>query len=181
MITTKRQTYDLYTSGAFGNKGLLWNTQAELLSSGYTGLVVIRYKEPGSSFCRYDCPFDRVSDVVSYFNQQGANEELMVFQPATDDTKLLIQGEVTRSENYLTLYYSTEKVKMRDALRSSGQQVEGIRALMILKHFLTPSSYEDLWMLLEKYEDAVVEFSTWESCVGDLEGRNTIVWEVRNY
>jgi hypothetical protein len=46
---------------------------------------------------------------------------------------------------------------------------------------MTPSSYADLEVLLERYPDHVFEISVWASCLGDTPGRNAIIWEIRRY
>jgi hypothetical protein len=43
------------------------------------------------------------------------------------------------------------------------------------------TSYEEFLMLGELYPGAVIEFTSYEIVLGNLKGRNTVVWEVRNY
>ncbi|MBV8176958.1 MAG: hypothetical protein JO151_20675 [Verrucomicrobia bacterium] len=69
---------------------------------------------------------------------------------------------------------------MRAALRE-GKQMEGLKALMLLRQSLFPSSLSDVWDLFARFPSSVIEFSSYEYPVGHLRGRNTVIWEVRNY
>jgi hypothetical protein len=70
-----------------------------------------------------------------------------------------MQGEVQRDTQYLSLFYSKMKAPMRHALRDADAHASGIIALELLRQYLWPRSYDDLWELLETYDDHVVEFS----------------------
>ena len=57
----------------------------------------------------------------------------------------------------------------------------GPRAQLILKRVLSAGSYEDFLVLGEMYPNATIEFTAYEIFVGDIPGRNAVIWEVRNY
>jgi len=178
-IATKESNYRQYQAGCYGTKLRMWESLEALQASGHEAPVSIRYKEPASPFCRYSIPVADLPAAVEEFEARGARRDLMVFGESAPDEFLLIQGEVMRSERHLTLFYSTEKAKMRDALRK-GRQADGLEALALLQTYLTPSSYEDLQALFDIYSDPVVEFSAYSITLGEIPGRNTIVWEVRS-
>lgn len=179
--------YALYESGAFGNKLRTWNSYNELLRSCYKGTVTLRYKgESGGHHCRYNVPFFQVPSVVAEWEASGANPSLININESAPDFCLAIQGEVQRTPKGLTLFYSTENSKMRDALKNSGRHAYRTEALAILSKHLWPSSYDDLMSLLDTYygdyaESAVVEFSAYEIELGNCRNRNTVFWECRNY
>ena len=81
----------------------------------------------------------------------------------------------------INLLYTKVKKPMNIALKEKEISVNDLKAIMILKGNLSSSSYSDLETLLETFPDSVVEFSTYSILVGNIKGRNTVIWEVRNY
>lgn len=173
-ISSKKQFYELYLAGHLGNKLRTFASPSELRDSRYYGTVTARSTSEHDKTCLYRIPWKEAIHLPKHF---------CFNEPAPDD-QLLIQGEVMRTEAGLYLGYSTERyLPMRIALRKA-KIAQGLKAKLILEHFLSPASYEELMGLLgllERYPDAVVEFSTYDKCLGNLPHRNTIIWEVRNY
>ena len=182
-ISTKRKSYDLWEGGSFGNKLRTWNSFQEILEAGYVGTLSMRYKgNAGGGFVRYEVPIEEIPAVEEEWIKKGARQELITFNESAPDRFLTIQGEVMIRGGYgYALFYATTPAKMRDALRREGKQVYGLTAKMLLEGTMTPSSFADLGALLEQHPDSVVEFSTYSICLGDIPGRNTVIWEVRNY
>lgn len=54
-------------------------------------------------------------------------------------------------------------------------------AVALLLNHLNPNSLDDLYILLDKYPEHVVELSATEQQFGTVPGRNAVIWEVRNY
>jgi hypothetical protein len=166
-------------SGEFGNKGPNWDTMEEFLASGYAGLVHLRNRRAGGP-TYYNVP---AAEVVRKWKETGAIDEpsqwYLAAMAPTDKT--LFQGEVQQTPLGLSLYYSTVVKPMRDSLREGGQQVQGIISVSLLKHYLCHNSLDWLYVLLERYPDHVVEFSTYGVNWGTLPGFNTVIWEVRMY
>lgn len=183
-VTSKRQFYDLWNQGLFGNKPRTWHTLAEFQKSGFKGAVALRYCGSGSG-----APFipdlnsDSLVRELAKLKSGGWNisDFHIAEQLSPSITHYLINGEVARTDRGLALYHSLENKLMRDALRSSGQQVFGLQALMILQRVLLPSDYEELMELLDRFPDHVVEFSGFDRFVGVIPRRKMIVWEVRLY
>jgi hypothetical protein len=95
------------------------------------------------------------------------------------DHALLLQGEVT--EVGWELRYSTVPgLHMREAMLSPDRAF-GLAARLLLQRAMTPSSYSDLLALFDVFPEHVVEFSSYAVLLGDLKGRNTLIWEVRSY
>ena len=173
--------YKLYQAGDFGNKPQTWNSIGDYLSSGFTGEIAIRYKLPASPFCRFGLNRDSVDRAVEDFIKAGAKVELMTFNEVINDESITIQGEVQRGLQGYDLRYSHAKKPMRNALSESQEHASGLRATMLLRHFMDSSSYEDLQLLFDSYPDSVVEFTACSRDLGNIPNRNTVFWEVRNY
>lgn len=180
-IKEKSQMYALYQAGMFGNKLRSWSNLEDLKMSGYSGKVGMRYAgKSGGGFVRYALPQDQLKTVTEEWVKLGANPDLIRYGEDAPDEKLLIQGEVQQSIDYLDLFYSNIKGKMRDALKQ-GKSLNGLRAVRILKQSMSTNSWEDLQKLFSEYPGAVVEFSVYEMDLGCIPARNTLIWEVRHY
>jgi len=180
-ITTKQQSYELLQQGFFGNRLRMWDSFEDVIKSEYTGTVSMRYKGLGGGFYAYEVPPPQIPEIERDWISKGADRGLITFNESAPDHLLLIQGEVMRGPvNPYSLFYSLERKKMREALKN-GKQAEGLTAKLILEHFLYPSSYEDMQILLNMFPEHAIEFSTYSVCLGDIPGRNTVIWEVRQY
>lgn len=173
--------YELYYAGKFGNTLAQWKTVDDYLNSDFAGLVVLRYKEPGSPWCKYGLTKSELQDQMAQWIKDGAKKDKFTVNELANDSDLIIQGEVERGINGLHVRYSKVPKPMRIALAEDQFHVDGLQAVNILKSSLDPSSYDWLHELLDTYPGAVVEFSTWAHDVGVIKNRNTVFWEVRHY
>ena len=176
-ITSKAAMYTLLRQGAFGNTPETWRTESELIESGYLGEVGIR-NLVGSGGVFY--PHLSVLSALMIFGHLKFCGQKAIFSESAPDHLRTIQGEVCEYEGQLYFDYSFEKTHLRAAMRHATQSV-GLAARTILRSYLSPSSYEDLMTVLELYPGHVVEFTAFETCVGNLRGRNSYTWEVRKY
>jgi hypothetical protein len=183
LINNKHQSIKLFSDGCFGNRLRYWDSIEELKKNPpLENIVVMRYRgDWGGGFCKYDVPLNEVESVIKEWESKGADKNKIFFNETADQSKLLIQGELMEISGQLYFLYSQLKEKMRIALRKDPNHAIGLKVKMLLKGFLTPSSYDDLFTLLDTYPNHVIEFSTWSVCVGDNQNRNTIIWEIRNY
>ena len=96
---------------------------------------------------------------------------------------MLLQGEVGVPDDgfEIHLLYSCEKMKMRDALLTSGKRVKGLAAAAILQTFLWPRDYDEMMRLTGDFQGHAIEFGTYGYALGNIPNRNTIIWEVRHY
>jgi len=140
----------------------------------------MRYKGIGCGWVAYNVHRTQVAAKAKEWIAEGADPLLIVVNESAPDERLAIQGELVLRPEGLALFYSTAKTKMRIAMQQ-GTQAFGLKATMLLRHYCTPPSYDDLMALLERYPDSAIEFSVYEMNLGDCRGRNTVVWEVRNY
>lgn len=168
---TKAEFRQRYAAGEFGNRPRTWFSRRELLESRYDGTVTCRALIPGA-LCDYRVSVEDATTNPKYQDY--------AFNESMPDEILTLQGEVMRDTSGLYLAYSTEpNLVMRVAMQSQ-KNASRSAADAILRHYLTPTSYEDIYELLDAY-DGVVEFSTYGQAVGNLPFRNTVIWEVRNY
>jgi hypothetical protein len=174
-IRSKRQFYDLWNRGLLGNRLRNWSSPAELERAGFGGLVSVRSQTLNNwAGCRYNLTVPEALELAKTCPSPQFGE-------MAPDDRLLIQGEAMDSHDGLQLTYSlTPGLRMREAMKKA-LTARGVVARVILERYLWPSSLEDLRDLWEAYPDAVIEFSAYSVAVGDQRGRNTLIWEVRNY
>lgn len=174
-ITTKREMYRLWKQGAFGNKVQHWDNLDAFLASSYEGRCGFRSTTIGSPHMGV---FASKKELLANL---PVTDEQLVLSEATHDQLVLVQGELTRATFGIYLYYSTDKLMMRDALKKGMETATGIKVHTILRYFCDPSSYEELLLLLDMYPDHIIEFSTFSKNLGVIPHRNTVIWEVRKY
>jgi len=177
-ITSRHQALALFKQGHYGNAVPSW-TYKEFINQPLPGLFSVRYRGGigGSGICEYLKTYKEALEITRKSSYPSKN---FFYNQSCPDHRLAIQGEMRRTVQGLYLFYSMAKLPMREALKD-GKHAEGLRAKMMLEHFCDPSSLNDIYWLLDKYEDASLEFTTWSCCFGTLPNRNTVVWEVRHY
>jgi hypothetical protein len=178
-ITTKRQMYELYNAGLLGNGLRNWPTLDECCENA-TGLVGVRCRRIGGPCIAMKTP-DELRAAMREVYAQGWRPEDFIYGESPDHHHQLIQGEVQRSERHYDLTYSTVQAPMRVALAQETRYAQGAAVPAILRAYLWPSSYDDMMDLLDIYDGAVVEFTSFDCELGRYPNRNTIIWEVRHY
>jgi hypothetical protein len=180
IVNNKRQNYKLFISGEYGNHLKSW-TLDEYEKSNFSGLVTIMYRGPFSGGpCYYDVTRLNVKTLILDIENRGfSRDDLLIYESAPDD-HIIIQGEYLNTAPG-AFYFSTCRYKMRDALKVDGVNVTSIRGRIMLQNAMSPSSWEDFQVLLDKYPEHVIELSVYNKNLGNIQGRNTIIWEVRNY
>ena len=97
----------------------------------------------------------------------------------------LLCGELSWFNGEWVLYYALQSGYMRWALREYGKHAYGFNVINLLKQYCTPSDYQDIMDLFEKYtvdgQYPVIEFSVLSENIGRIQGRNTLIWEIRHY
>jgi hypothetical protein len=185
VIKNKHVNYRLWTTGGWGNKLRAWKTLPELLASGYTGYIVMRYLGAvGNQWCVYNLPFNAIQTVRARWILDGADGDRIMYNEAAPDTRVILQGELytgMEAGTWNWMVYSTVKKHMRDALALQSDVSTGLKTQLLLKEMMSPSSFSDFEILTQKYNSHVIEFSVYSCFLGDRPGRNTLVWEVRAY
>jgi hypothetical protein len=188
-VLTKRQNYALWQSGAFGNKLRAWRSVGEWQASGFRGRVVLRELGRGGGRCLYNVEPDAVFDSLLVWAAGGVTLDQVMVNEVAPDQDVVLQGElyngVLQDEEGFAIwdyfFYSTFRAQMRDALWHRPEHTYGLRADVLLRRAMTDASYEDWRILLDQYPDHVLEVSIYDRCLGDIPGRNALVWEVRRY
>lgn len=179
VVKSKQQMYTLYDRERFGNKLRSWDLRNLDLHG--VNSVSIRYTESQSRFQFYNIGASQVSKMIAHCVASNADRTKLRFNESAPDDDLLIQGEIQRTWAGLYFRYSRRNLKMRDALLSDSWHSFGLESLMLLRRFLMPSSFADIESLLDDFPDSAIEFSAYRYPLGNLKGRNAIIWEVRNY
>jgi hypothetical protein len=189
-ILSKQQNYRIWQAGGFGNKLRAWRTIEEWRASGFRGKVVLRtlLNVGGSGLCRYGLSPDEVDGAFEEFAAAGVPPELIMVNESAPDDSMIIQGEYLNDISVIDgevlwgwFFYSRAQPQMRKALADAPEWARGLRADLLLRDAMTPSSYEDWQVLLERYPGHALEVSVYGHCLGDIPGRNALVWEVRRY
>jgi hypothetical protein len=181
-VESKIYCYSLYERGIFGNKALTWNSFSEILDSSWKGQICIRHRKVGGrGKVKYDLDLKNAQSEINSMLSEGVKAEDISFNQSMPNKSLLIQGELMRTENGLYLLYSDVKKPMNLALKERSLQAAGLGAKFVLENNLNESSLADIYALLDLFPDSVVEFSSYACSVGNIPGRNTVIWEVRNY
>ena len=188
-ILTKKQNFRLWQSGAFGNKLRAWRTVSEWQASGFAGPVALRTLGVGGGPCIYDVLL--ATDVVWWIDawvRGGVPRETIMINEMAPDESIALQGEYLNDiygpgidARWGYFLHSFVKSHMRDALRTKSRVVEGLAADLLIQSVMTPSSYDDWRLLLDEYPGHVLEVSIYDRCLGDVPGRNALVWEIRKY
>ena len=203
-IKYKLDMYDLFERGLFGNRQVIYpiadakrwvDTAEEFYENGEWildwepafqpphKLWALRYKVPNHrKWSCYDLhPFAVWGKYLTWIGE-GANKDLFNLTPMMPDDKIIIQGEISRSDQFGWMFrLSTMPRPMNISLRDDPIHINGPGGWLHLKGTMDAQSYSDIQELFETYPDATVEFSTYSINVGDCPGRNTLIWEVRNY
>jgi hypothetical protein len=193
VIFNKKQNYDLWQGGAFGNKLRAWRSITEWrLSGGHTDLahvkVALRVLREGGGPCRYNLEAHEVDSVaMNWMDHNHVLWHQIMVNEMAPPTEIL-QGEylndiyaIDGETRWGYFLHSRMRAPMRDALRCESAVAHGLRADLLLREAMTPASYDDWQLLLERYPGHVLEVSIFENCLGDCPGRNALVWEVRRY
>jgi hypothetical protein len=186
-VLNKRENFRLWQSGAFGNKLRAWRTVQEWRDSGFAGLVVLRTLGDGGGPCEYNLTPEQAEVSIERLLWLGQPPERIMVNEAAPDQSVLLQGEYLNDIHlggpsyWGFFYYSRAKAQMRDALKAASEVAQGLRSDLMLRLAMTPASYDDWLLLLDRYHGHVFEVSIYERCLGDIPGRNALVWEVRRY
>ena len=189
VVARKTQNHRLWQSGAYGCRLRSWSL-AEWLRGGRAGRWVLRTLGAGGGSCCYGLYAYEVAAVAGVWVGRGVPSDVITVDEEAPADAAILQGEYYNEVflddgGYPTsdyLHYSRERSHMREALRHAPEPAaRGLRARLLLREVMTPASLEDWEILVERYPGHVLEISVYDRCLGDLPGRNALVWEVRKY
>jgi hypothetical protein len=102
--------------------------------------------------------------------------------PRNFESDIIFQGNVTRNQNGLDLLFSYEKLPFHEALEHPlTERVYREVAVLLLAEYLSSDSLSWLYRLLEEYPNHNIVFTTYNQNWGNIQGHNTVFWEIRNY
>lgn len=183
-VLTKKDFVRRYQRGEFGNHAPTWDSFEE-------------WVEDDKSLDDMYHIRNRVAGGPTYYNVQGyglwrewdalckqVNPSSLYISAMAPTEKTVVQGEVQQpGEKWTSLQvtYSAVPATMREALAKETRHLHGLWANSLVAWYMDPSSYEWLWVLLDRYPEHVIEFSVYSTCWGTIPNRNTVFWEVRKY
>ena len=179
IIPNKAEFFRLWEAGVLGNRTNIWRHPEEAYLS---GAPEIGFREVGraggGAWTR--CPREQVFDVARQWSSLGRK---FIMDDGCPDEKRLIQGEICRTYRGLEGYIDVgAKLPMRGAAAAGHMKnYSGSMVAWLTQKYMDPSSLDDLYMLLDLYPDATIEFTTFSVDVGVFPNRNTLFWETRNY
>jgi hypothetical protein len=177
-INSKRQFFAMWEQGLLGNRPNLWRDPEPAWAARSAFYGFREHSAGGGSWEKV--PTERFWET---YNRWKAAGRVFTMDDACPDGKQLLQGEICRTWRGLEGWLDTSsKLHMRPAAAAGFMRpCLGATVLALTQKFMDPSSQDDLWMLLDLYPDATVEFTTFSVNVGVYPHRNTIFWETRNY
>lgn len=177
-IRSKARFFELWEAGLLGNRPNLWRDPqkawaAQPKTVGFRELG----RAGGGAWTRvYDMQKDFWLTVKCW---EGRN---YVMDDGCPDHKQTLQGEVCRTFRGLEGFMGSSTFPMRKAAELGILRHRSpAETTVLLRDYMDASSRDDLEMLLELYPDAAVEFTCFSVNVGVIPGRNTLIWEIRNY
>jgi hypothetical protein len=184
-INTKTKFYELWLSGQLGNRMGAWRAdkyqREDVINIPFVGVRSLR---PGGKFLMPVLPED-IGREISL--NGGRADEWVVCEgtpnqyDASSACQVVVQGELQECVGGWYFYHSFSSEPMRKALSLHGRHASGVGVREFLKSTCSQGSFDELEDLFSCYPGHVIELSVHSRCLGDTPGRNTIIWEVRNY
>jgi len=181
-IRTKAEFYRLWAAGCLGNRTQLFTDPHDAIAHTPDGKVGFREigRAGGGKWERAETH----ADVLPIWERWMAAGRPFIMDDGVPNHRSTMQGELNRGieglYGFIAVGYGLPpmRVSMAQGLHQHYYRVQ-VRALM--QRFMDPASQDDVDALLELYPQATIEFTCFDVCVGNIPGRNTMFWEVRNY
>lgn len=177
-ITDKSQMYEMFDRGLFGNRPITYDSVEDYLTDSYEGTVSARYKDRSSGKSLYGLTKE---NVLLKLIEGNFNLSSISLSQSPPDDKIIFQGEVKLGLGHYEVTWSTVPKPMKLALADSINYSSGAAGAYLLRKYFNANSLSDLHDLFRLYPDSVIEFTCYSICLGTCRGRNTLIWEVRNY
>lgn len=183
-ITSKAEFFALWEAGALGNRNALFHNAKDAWRSGYPLLGFRELRRGGAGAGKWQrVTRDAVYATAAQWDEEGRRYLIDSGTYPCTDTNITLQGEVCRTvrgwEGYMGL---CPGYAMRPAMAAGLMKpYQGPAVLALLTRWMDPSSMEDVRELLDMYPDATIEFTCFDRDTGVIPGRNTLIWEVRDY
>ena len=174
--------YELQVRMCLGNSLAIWTTIKDVRSSSYSGPIAIRSLVPGRKMISHINQEDLESTTEEYKRDNLCVDDEFVYSEMASPSmgiQRLLNAELTRTEEGLYLQFGTANEHMRDSMKNP-RILNLIRAKLFLENKVDPPDFDDLMVLLEEYENPIIELSVLDRSVG-WANRRMIIWEVRHY
>jgi len=175
-LNSKREFLAAWSEGRLGNRPRMWRTWQEAEQS---GAPQVGFRELGVPSGKHEVvPRGEIKATA----ERWSNRPYFVDEAAPDHAAVL-QGEICRTFRGLEGFLGIRTGRrMRDSI-AQGLLLPRtpLQTTLLIREFADPSSCDDIYTLLEMYPDATVEFTCYAFNVGIISGRNTLIWEVRDY
>jgi len=177
-ITSKVEYYRLMEAGCLGNTLRNWRTPEEAYDS-CAPLVGFREMGAAGGGQHAIVAHRDIFHVADLWREAGRR---FILDEAAPDRDVLLQGEVTHVGNWDGFLGVRTGMRMRQSIAAGLlRPFGGLAVKLLLDQFLDPSSRDDFDAIWELYPSAVIEFATYPYDLGKIPGRNTLIWEVRDY
>lgn len=177
-IDSKAEFYRLWRLGVLGNSNQLFNSLPDALASKCQRIGFRQIGKAGGGKWE-DCPREQATDVAIRWTAEGRRYILDGGAPSKQSTLI---GEICRTFRGVEGFLGLSTLPMRPAITAGHLTPRSYAETnALLDAYMDPSSRDDVRDLLDLYPDATIEFSCFSRDFGMIPGRNTIIWEVRNY
>ena len=181
-ITDKRLMYELQGRMCLGNCLNSWASVNDIRNSSYRGPIAIRSLVPGRKMVSHINQKDLETATERYVEENLCKKgEFLYSEMAAPSMGIqrLMNAELTRTDEGIYLQFGTANEHMADSMRHP-KILTLARSKLFLQYKLDPSDFDDLMVLLDEYEDPVIELSLLDKPVGWAD-RRMVIWEVRHY
>lgn len=187
----KHKSTDLFSRGCYGNNLPTFDSPIGATMSIKTGdeLFVIRYKGPvgiqGPAI--YNIHVDGLWEKWDELIANGWDKDLLYINECMRPELVVFQGELSTGNwadrEWFLQGCEDSGIHMREAMKRSTFRRSGLMARLYLRERMHPSSWEDLSECINMWPDGIIELVIFNTPYGSLAhtGRNSIVWEVRNF
>jgi len=176
-IKSKTQFFRMWKDGLLGNATRLWWNPDEAWASNAKEFGFREHRAGGGTWERVFR--DQFWDTVCRW--QGAGRTFTMDDVCPDQYQT-IQGEVCRTFRGLEGFIGASQLPMRKAMAAGILKPRGyLETSLLLSHYMDPASRDDVDGFFDLFPEATVEFTCFSVTVGNIPGRNTLFWEVRNY
>jgi hypothetical protein len=181
-ISSKRKFYELWEDGCLGNRTQIFRTLEAALASGAQKVGFREVTRGGGKWSKVENQFE----LPAMFAEWKARGRPFIMDDGAPNDRTTIQGELCRTYKGLEGFIAVAdpvglppmRISMAQGLHRTYRRLE---VRLLLEKFMDPASRDDVDALFEIYPDAAIEFACFDRMAGYLRGRNTIIWEVRNY
>ncbi len=185
-IESKHKFFELWMDGVLGNRTRLWKDPHKALEDARKfGIKEIGFREVRRAGTVGAGKWEKVprEEILCAAARWVSEGRRFLLDDGCPNDKMTLQGEVCRTYQGLQGFLDIgSKLPMRPAMAAGKLTPRSpLETMILIRQFMDPSSQDDLWVLLDRYPDAAIEFCCFSVNVGIFPNRNTILWEVRNY